>query len=215
MAPFQKANRSGNMKINLFYFLFIVSSLNFFGCSYFRWANPYHQLSDGRRFPKKPRFIITPINNYQDSIINFSSAYVWENIWTYEEKTYQDYNHFLFWPTGECFQKATSSRYLYNDHNFFDNKKGWSMGFYRIKDSNIEIEIYVPHSYNRYFGTISSNEIHITRIDLKYGNARFTYSTPVNEHYFRYNFGKFSYQPDWSPTGILHHASDKIKDHLH
>ena len=64
----------------------------------------------------------------------------------------------------------------------------------------------VPDSYNKYYGVVSSSEIHVLRIDLKYAAANFSHSTSVNKHFMRYPMGDLTAQPDWSPTGMLHKA---------
>jgi len=158
----------------LLIFLSVVHS----GCCYIRWTAPMHIMPDGRCFPKKPQFTVVPSLTSKKSGIDFSSVYASEQVWSYEGETHTNYYHLRFWPTGECIAKGGISRYLERDdiEGFSLWGKGWSMGVYNTFGSNIVFEIYVPDSYNRNYGVVSSNEIHVTRVDLKYAAASFTYS---------------------------------------
>ena len=178
-------------------FLTIIACLLLLGCSgclIIRMTAPMHILPDGRCFPKKPQFTVIPNENSSDSGLDFSSLYVSERIWLYEGKTHTNYYHLRFWPTGECIAKGGIERYLdrYDVDGFSLWGEGWSMGFYNVVGSNIVFEIYVPDSYNKDYGVVISNEIHVTRVDLKYAAAKFTYSSPVDDHYVRYPMGQLT-----------------------
>lgn len=164
-----------------------------------------YRIPDGRYFPKTPQFTVIPSRDAQLSGIDFSSVYVSERVWLYEGKLQTNYYHLRFWPTGKCIARGGTDRYLHRDdvEGFSLWGKGWSMGLYEVDGSNAVFEIYVPDSYNKYYGVVSSNEIHVTRIELKYAAANFSHTTSVNKHFIRYPMGKLSAQPDWSPTGML------------
>lgn len=174
------------------------------GCFYIRMTAPMHVLPDGRHFPKKPQFTVMPNQEMPASKLDFSSVYVWKRTWTHAEQMRANYFYFRFWPTGECIEKV-SAEHLYRDdfEGFTRWGGGWSMGFYEVSGSNIVIEIYVPDSYNKLHGVISDNEVHITRIELKYAAARSIRSSTQDIHYIRHYVGEMSLQPDWSPTGML------------
>ena len=179
-------------------------------CCYIRWTEPMYRIPDGRHFPKKPQFTVIPSRDAQLSEIDFSSVYVWKREWAYEGRMYTNYYHLRFWPTGECIEGVNTER-LYRDdiEGFALWGKGWSMGFYGVAGSNILVEIYVPDSYNKLYGVVSSNEIHVTRTDLKYAAANFSHTTSVNKHFIRYPMGQLTAQPDWSPTGMLFRVKEE------
>ena len=177
------------------------------GCCYIRWTEPMYRISDGRFFPKKPQFAVVPSRASQHCGLDYSSIYVWQRLWEYEGQAHTNYYHVRFWPTGECIAKGSTDKQIHRDDiEDFLWGKGWSMGFYEMNGSNVVFEIYVPDAYNKYYGVVSSNEIHVTQINLKYATAKFSYDSYVDQHYLRYPIGKLNDLPDWSVTGMLHRA---------
>ena len=174
------------------------------GCTF----PPDRRLPDGRTFPNPPFFTVTPYYDFQAPALDFSSIYTWQRVWFFEGKSYTNYFHFRFWPTGECIRMVSLEPYLSVDEveGLGDFKKEWDMGFFNKSGSNIILEIYGPNSYNRRFGFVISNEIHITRTELKYATATHTRSTPVDQRFIRHHIGELSTQPDWTPTGMIHRA---------
>ena len=172
------------------------------GCFYIRMTEPMLRVSYGRYFPKTPQFTVMPRAESHNSGIDFSMVYAWKRVFRRGNGMMQtNFDYFRFWPTGECIHHYTHDRLP--THWEADSFDSTSFGFFNTDGTNIVIEIYVPDSYNRYYGLVKSNEIHITRTELKYAAARFTYSDPADKHYIRYHVGQMSRQPDWSPTGML------------
>ena len=173
------------------------------GCFYIRMTEPMLRVSHGRYFPKNPKFTVMPSDEHDSTVIDFSAVYAWREVFTRGSGIVQtDFNYFRFWPSGKCILNYTRDRLPTSwEADSFDSA---SFGFFNMDGTNIVIEIYVPDSYNRYYGVVKSNEIHVTRIDLKYAAASYTYSTTVDEHYIRHYVGAMSRQPDWSPTGMLY-----------
>ena len=171
------------------------------GCFYIRMTEPMLRLGQDRYFPKKPKFTITPNCPPKTSPLSYDSIYVWQRVWEYESRSYTNYFHFRFWPSGECmcFVDTVDPKIAFVGDDFRDGE----MGFFRIDGSNIAIGVYVPDSYNRHFGWVSSNEIHITRIDLQYAAAKRAHSSRQDMHFIRHQIGGMVRQPDWSPTGML------------
>lgn len=180
------------------------------GCLLIKMTAPMHILPDGRAFPKKPKFTVMPRPAQSGSLLSYDSVYVYMREWEYENRTYTNYFYLRFWPSGECLEKVSTSELSQNEFDTFTIwGDGYSMGFYNVINSNLVVEIYVPDSYNRLYGVVCSNEIRISRVDLKYAAARFTTSTQVDYHYKRYPNIQLKAQPDWSPTGMLLKAGSK------
>ena len=170
------------------------------GCAVY--FNP-NRLPDGRLFPRHPDFTIIPYYDFQDLQLDFSSIYFWKRIIDVEGyRALTNYHYMRFWPTGECMYKSAIGQPIF-EADSFDSA---AMGFYNKSGSNIVFEIYSPQSYYRGFGFITSNEIHITRSELKYTTATFTYSNPEDLRFIRHYVGNLSTQPDWTPTGMIHRA---------
>lgn len=87
------------------------------------------------------------------------------------------------------------------------------MGFYNLENGEIALEIYAGGAYNRSFGRVSEEGIHITRTELQYARAKFKYENKVDRFYHRRHLGQMKEQPDWSPTGILHRVANETTSH--
>ncbi len=87
------------------------------------------------------------------------------------------------------------------------------MGFYSFKNGEIAFEIYAGGAYNRSFGRVSKEGIHVSRTELQYARANFKYEDQVCEFYQRQHLGHMEEQPDWSPTGVLHRVFNDNTNH--
>lgn len=194
--------RSKYLKISLFMIFLAGICLYGTGCFYIRMTEPMLRLGQERYFPKNPKFTITPDSSQAASQLAYDSIYVWERVWEHESRSYTNNFHLRFWPTGECirFVDTDNQRFMSNPDGFYNG----DMGFFNTDGTNIAIEIYVPDSYNRYYGVIHSNKIHILRIDLEYAAADRAHSSRQDRHYIRHIIGDMGSQPDWSPTGMLY-----------
>ena len=178
------------------------------GCLCIRMTESMLQVDQDRFFPKRTKFTITPNQPPKASRLSYDSIYVWKRVWEYESRWHTNYFHFRFWPTGECirFVDTTDPMLTFVGDSFH----GGDMGFYKTDGSRIAIEIYVPDSYNRYYGSVYSNEVHISQVDLQYAAAKRAYSSNEDLHFIRHHIGNMVRPPDWSPTGMLKIAGSPL-----
>lgn len=184
------------------------------GCAFLL---PYTEMKGGRLFPKPSRFTIIPdANSIQDvGDIDYDAIYSERYTWSYEGRTYTNYFHVRFWPTGECLRIASRREKLSRAfcESFKTNSPQWSMGFYNFKEGEIAFEIYAGGAYNRSFGRLVEGGIHVSRTELQYARANFKYGNEVDRFYRRQHLGHMEEQPDWSPTGVLHRVSNENANH--
>ena len=184
------------------------------GCTFLL---PYTKMDGGRLFPKPPKYTIMPdANSFQDvGDIDYDAIYSERYTWSHEGSIYTNYFHVRFWPAGECLRIASRHECLTKDfcESFKTNSAGWSMGFYNLKNGEIAFEIYAGGAYNRSFGRVSKEGIHVSRTELQYARANFKYEDQVCEFYQRQHLGLMKEQPDWSPTGVLHRVFNEKPNH--
>lgn len=184
------------------------------GCAFLRSYTP---MDGGRVYPKPPKFTIVPNLNspHPNDIIDFNALYSERYTWKYEGHIHTNYFHVRFWPTGECIRIVSLHDKLSKDfcETFKTNSPQWSMGFYSLSGNRIAVEIYAGGAYNRSFGHVSKDGIHISRTELQYAKANFKYENEVDHFYHRIPLGQMTEQPDWSPTGILHRVAYETTSH--
>jgi len=195
--------RAKMRKISFFVGIFLM--LGFSGCAVIQWLMPDYELPDGRRFPRQPQFSVTPYYDSKPPEIDFSAVYLYETIKEgYLGRPYTNYHYVVFWPTGECMFKYGYPHF--KAHSFYRAY----MGFFHKDGSNIVFETY-GGGYTKRSGIISSNNIRITQFDCHEEDLlnKFQSSTATNEYYIRHDTKELPWQPDWSPTGMLHQTTNK------
>lgn len=182
------------------------------GCAVFRayweWSSYYEKASEGRIFPKKPRFQITA-----KTVINplavIPAVYARQYVSTNQTgDVHVNYDFIRLWSSGHCYGRNVKGKAPTIDD--VESFKQAYLGFYTIDGNEFSMELYFPDIYQRIWGQIDNNKIEITHSEQRYNHNGPVYKAQASITYYRLPISGAHRPPDWSPTGMLQRVPGRL-----
>ncbi|NLB68721.1 MAG: hypothetical protein GX804_03410 [Lentisphaerae bacterium] len=178
------------------------------GCAaiktYWEWSSYWMSVSEGRIYPKRPKFSVVPQEPSDSNGLDLDAIYYLWDTWTNRSGgIVKDCQYMRFWRSGEVYGGFVENRLPTTSDG--DSLQGVRMGFYNLADSNLIVEINTPDCYIVSRGVVYTNRLvfyeYINRLPGGYSSQFNRTNT-----FIRLPLSGMSRQPDWSPTGMLSNA---------
>ncbi len=105
-----------------------------------RTANSLAPMPDGRVFPAKPKFTVLPEPVANGAGIDFEAVYYLDHR-TLPGVSSDGGSYLRFWPDGRVMEQFAGAKPTATDADSF---YGAWMGYYRIEEGKLEIELFAP-----------------------------------------------------------------------